>query len=135
MNELTCPKCKHTFFVDDYDSGDCPNCGKTGLLTIPRVSVSFLSVGGAKTKIKMNNWIEYGDIKLEDGAYYELAFWNRTVKYSDGVVVNGSFIHQGILKFDDGFKVNGYWLRPTPTHIRKIELTTPDVTRELANER
>ena len=29
MNELTYPKCKHTFFVDDYDSGDCSNCGKT----------------------------------------------------------------------------------------------------------
>ena len=29
MNEITCPKCEHTFFVDDYDSGDCPNCGKT----------------------------------------------------------------------------------------------------------
>jgi len=29
MNELKCPKCEHTFFVDDYESGDCPNCGKT----------------------------------------------------------------------------------------------------------
>ena len=27
MNELKCPKCDHTFFVDDFDSGDCPNCG------------------------------------------------------------------------------------------------------------
>ena len=26
MNELTCPKCSHTFEVEDYDSGDCPNC-------------------------------------------------------------------------------------------------------------
>ena len=83
----------------------------------------------------MDNWIEYGDIKLEDGAYYELAFWNRTVKYADGVVIKGSFTHQGILKFDDGFKIDGYWLRPTPTHIRKIKLTTPDLTRALANER
>lgn len=29
MNELKCPKCEHTFLVEDYDSGDCPNCGET----------------------------------------------------------------------------------------------------------
>ncbi len=50
-------------------------------------------------------------------------------------MVNGRFIHQGILKYNDGFQVDGYWLRPTPTHIRKIELTTPDLNRALANER
>lgn len=26
MNELKCPKCEHEFLVEDYDSGDCPNC-------------------------------------------------------------------------------------------------------------
>jgi len=82
----------------------------------------------------MYNWIEYGDIKLEDGAYYELAFWNRTVEYVDGVIIKGSFSHQGILKFDDGFKIDGYWLRPRPTHIRKIELTTPDLKTSLVNK-
>ncbi len=28
MNELTCPSCKHTFEVEDFDCGDCPNCNK-----------------------------------------------------------------------------------------------------------
>jgi hypothetical protein len=74
-----------------------------------------------------NNWIEWTDIKLENGAFYELCFWQRTVKYVDGVVVDGSFIHQGILKYDNGFKIDDYWLRPTPTHVRKIELSMPDL--------
>lgn len=26
MNELTCPICNYIFEVEDYDSGDCPNC-------------------------------------------------------------------------------------------------------------
>lgn len=26
MNELECPVCNHKFLVEDYDSGDCPNC-------------------------------------------------------------------------------------------------------------
>ena len=82
-----------------------------------------------------DSWIGYGDIKLEDGSYYELCFWQRTVKYADGITVDGRFIHQGILQYNDGFKVGGYWLRPTPTHIRKIELTTPNLSRALINER
>jgi hypothetical protein len=28
MIELECPLCHHKFKVEDYDSGDCPNCGK-----------------------------------------------------------------------------------------------------------
>jgi hypothetical protein len=28
MNELLCPHCFHEFMVEDYDSGDCPNCGE-----------------------------------------------------------------------------------------------------------
>jgi Zn finger protein HypA/HybF involved in hydrogenase expression len=28
MNELTCPKCNHVFLVEDYDHGECPNCGE-----------------------------------------------------------------------------------------------------------
>ena len=28
QNMLDCPVCHHIFEVEDYDSGDCPNCGK-----------------------------------------------------------------------------------------------------------
>lgn len=76
-----------------------------------------------------NTWIEWTDFALENGAFYELCFWQRPVKYVNGVVVDGSFIHQGILEYNNGFKVDGYWLKPTPTHVRKIELTTPDNVR------
>jgi len=29
MNNIKCPVCNYEFLVEDYDSGDCPNCGKT----------------------------------------------------------------------------------------------------------
>jgi Zn finger protein HypA/HybF involved in hydrogenase expression len=28
MTKLECPECHHIFMVDEYDSGDCPNCNK-----------------------------------------------------------------------------------------------------------
>lgn len=73
----------------------------------------------------MNDWKKLADVVIKNGTYYELAFYQPTVKYVDGVVVQGSFIHQGILKYDDGFKIDSYWLRPTPTHVKELILTTP----------
>jgi Zn finger protein HypA/HybF involved in hydrogenase expression len=29
MEEIKCPKCSHEFEVEDYTSGDCPNCGES----------------------------------------------------------------------------------------------------------
>jgi len=28
VDELICPVCKHKFFVEEYSSGECPNCKK-----------------------------------------------------------------------------------------------------------
>lgn len=81
-----------------------------------------------------NNWVEWTG-KLENGIFYELCFWQRAVHYVSGLVVEGSFVHQGILMYDDGFKVDGYWLRPTPTHVRRIELTTPCLSEVLDGDR
>ncbi len=74
-----------------------------------------------------NNWVEWKDCKFEQLAFYELCFWQETVKFVNGHVNEGRFINQGVMQYDDGFKVDGYWLRPTPTHVRKIKLTTPSL--------
>lgn len=81
-----------------------------------------------------NNWIEFKDCQFEQGAFYELCFWQRTVRFVDGYVQEGRFIHQGVKEYDNGFQEDGYWLRPTPTHVKKIELTTPNLKDALANE-
>ena len=56
-------------------------------------------------------------IKLENGKYYEIGCKN---------LFQGDFVHQGILKFNDGFyDESGYPLRPSPSHAKLIVLTIP----------
>ena len=73
-----------------------------------------------------SSWIEYGSEPLEEGSYYEISYWKRRIVWGDGSVDEGRFIHQGIVKYEDGFKEDGYWIKPSPTHVRKIDLTFPD---------
>ena len=82
-----------------------------------------------------NNWEEWGDVALKNDTYYELAFWEHTKHFVEIGKVDGRFINQGILQYNDGFRVDGYWLRPTPTHIREIKLTTPSLELALENEK
>lgn len=55
-------------------------------------------------------------IIFENEKWYEIGFQN---KFQD------NFSHQGIMKFNNGFKEDGYHLKPFPTHARCINLSKP----------
>jgi hypothetical protein len=73
----------------------------------------------------MSKWTKLKDAKLKNDTYYELCYWNPDIHWEKGGMTEGSFSHQGILKYDNGFKEGSYWLRPTPTYVREIVLSTP----------
>ena len=74
-----------------------------------------------------NKWNKIEGVKLTDGSYYELYFWIKPSVYEDGSRMEGDFKHQGIVKYNAGFlDANGCYIKPTPTHVRKIKLTKPN---------
>lgn len=73
-----------------------------------------------------NKWTKIENIELTDGVYYELCFWIQPSVYIDGSKMEGNFKHQGIVKYNGGFlNTTGHYIKPTPSHVRGIKLTTP----------
>lgn len=69
-----------------------------------------------------NKWNKIENVKLKNGSYYELCFWIQPSVYEDGSRMEGDFKHQGIVKYNDGFKgyknSDGDWIKPLPSHVR-----------------
>jgi hypothetical protein len=73
-----------------------------------------------------NKWNKIENVKLKNGSYYELCFWIQPSVYEDGSRMEGDFKHQGIVKYNDGFlDATGFDIKPTPSHVREIQLTKP----------
>lgn len=65
-------------------------------------------------------WERLNDIEVENGCYYELCLENP---------YNKDFIHLGVKEYKNGFfDDNNYYLRPSPSHARKIKLSKPNAT-------
>lgn len=66
----------------------------------------------------MNNWKKMDYSKLEKDCWYEIGFYSELSK---------RFYQQGIFKFNDGFKEDGYKIEPFPNYYKKINLTEPSL--------
>lgn len=53
---------------------------------------------------------------FENNKFYEIGFM---CKFSM------EFTHQGVLEYNNGFYVDGYYLKPFPTHYKEIFITKP----------
>lgn len=73
-----------------------------------------------KTTNYHDHCISENSIKFENGCWYEIGFKTK---------FDSNFIHQGIKKFQNGFMddENDYYLKPFPTHAKKIDLSSPNI--------